>query len=252
MPATVAAEPHIKIIGASLPVSAIEEGCSLAVNGSRTDDAGNVGRGNEGKGTAPPIGFCILHQVESGGAGAFALVDTDGGFIDIDSLESLREAFERLFADPYLSAGQVLGLWESNQVARDELEKAYGDTALVEADRRRQIAERERGQHGLEQHLRSEQAINARRRSRRGRADPNVVVPNGGQHQTFDPLWCDNELLRHYRAHLAALRRRRAKAASFVEFREAHSWVEMRLREQLPDRLADIDALYAWAALHAR
>jgi hypothetical protein len=180
------------------------------------------------------------------------LVDADGGFIDVDSLESLREAFERLFADRYLSADQVLGLWESNQPARNELQRAYGEMALVEADRRRQIAERECSPWALEQRPEPELATNVRRQSRRRRADPASLTCDRGQSAMFDTLWSDGELFRHYRSRLGALKRRRAKAATFIEFREAHRWIETRLREQLPGSIAVIEAIYAWAATHAR
>lgn len=84
---------------------------------------------------------------ETSPSAAYALIDAEGGIIDIDGLEALRTAFHRLFADPHLTAAQVLGLWESNDVARAEIERAFGAVALAEPDHRRQSAERKNGEY---------------------------------------------------------------------------------------------------------
>jgi hypothetical protein len=48
-------------------------------------------------------------------ASQHSLIDAEGNFIEVGDLEALREAFERLFNDPCLSAGQIIGLWESKR-----------------------------------------------------------------------------------------------------------------------------------------
>jgi hypothetical protein len=174
---------------------------------------------------------------------AYALVDADGNFIEVGTLAALPEAFDRLITDPHLSAAQVLGLWESNALARDEIEKAFGVTALADADRRRQSAEREKVNGAAEQRSsRAIASIQIRRSKTRNAATAKLE---------FDPACGNEELFQLYRSRLLRLKRRRAKAAAFTDFRHANSASETRLREQVPDRMAEIDALYRWAAAHA-
>jgi hypothetical protein len=64
----------------------------------------------------------------------FTIANAEGEFIDVSGVEALRSAFERLFFDPHLPPGQVVGLWEANEDARSVITQAFGLAALVEAE----------------------------------------------------------------------------------------------------------------------
>jgi hypothetical protein len=187
------------------------------------------------------------HDADGGSSAAYALIDAEGSLIDLGSLAELREGFDRLFADPHISAAQVLGLWESNAVARHEIERAFGIAALAEADGRRQSAERETTGHGSARHIKTGRSI-AAIRSRHRNTKP---APHARHQLRLDPSSSDDELFELYRSRLLRLKRRRAKAATFIDFREANRPTEERLREHLPHLIAEIDATFAWAAVHA-
>jgi hypothetical protein len=68
-----------------------------------------------------------------------------------------------------------------------------------------------------------------------------------------DPQCSDRELLRAYQGMLERLRDGgRGKAATIAQFRQANRDAEARLRATLPELIKPIDAVYAWAAKHAR
>jgi hypothetical protein len=69
-------------------------------------------------------------------ASSYSLIEAEGNVIEVYNLEELREAFERLFTDPYLSADQITGRWESNELARQQLTEAFGPAVLEEARHR--------------------------------------------------------------------------------------------------------------------
>jgi hypothetical protein len=73
----------------------------------------------------------ILEEPEAGEI--FTLVDADGAFIDIIGKLALHARFEEIFFDPHLSAGQIVGLWESNEVARGAIADLLGADALCSA-----------------------------------------------------------------------------------------------------------------------
>ncbi len=60
----------------------------------------------------------------------YTLVGADGAFIEVADLEALLVAFDDLFSDRSLGANQILGLWESNEIARQQLTEAFGESAL--------------------------------------------------------------------------------------------------------------------------
>jgi hypothetical protein len=186
---------------------------------------------------------------EISASAGYGLIDAEGGFIEVDGLEALREAFERLFADPQLSAAQVLGVWESNKGAHDELERAFGIAAITGADRRRQCAEREEGYSS--EHAKANRPIPAAVSSRRRTTKPKDVLEDACNQLELDASCSDEKLLQLYRSRLLRLKRRRAKAATFIDFRQANRAIEERLRENLPHLIAGIDMLYVWAALRA-
>jgi hypothetical protein len=178
----------------------------------------------------------------------YALVDAEGRFIETESLSSLRDAFDRLFADPHISADQVLGLWESNEAARYELARAFGESALVEADHRRENAERQREQRLWARPRQTRSRFAARPRHANAAPTDEASKPNP---PPLDPTCSDDKLLQRYRSRLIALKRRRANAATFIAFREVNGEIEERLRQRLPAFAAEIDAIYAWAAVNA-
>jgi len=73
----------------------------------------------------------------------FTLADAEGGFTDVSGAEALRSAFERLFFDPHLPPGQVLGLWESNENARRVITQVFGSAALDQAEAHLRAATRQ-------------------------------------------------------------------------------------------------------------
>lgn len=182
----------------------------------------------------------------------YELISADGSLVAFDSPGALRDAFSRLFVDPYLSAAQILGLWESNEFARTELERAFGDAALEDADRRRQSAAEEQAVHSLPHSTHSRQMPGSKDRSGSQTDGAVGVAPAVCLQLLPHPSWSINELFRHYRSELLNLKRGRATAAAFVDFRPSNSEIEERLRHRLPHLINKIDVVYAWAALHAR
>ena len=84
--------------------------------------------------------------------------------------------------------------------------------------------------------------------ARRDRPSPLLV----GQDLAIDPSGSDEETLELYRARLQKMRRGSAKACDIAQFREVNRSIENRLREAVPQLMGPIDAVYAWAARHAR
>ena len=68
-------------------------------------------------------------------------MDADGAFIDMIGKLALHARFEEIFFDPHLSAGQIVGLWESNEVARGAIAHLLGADALASATERFEAAQ---------------------------------------------------------------------------------------------------------------
>ena len=190
----------------------------------------------------------------SGLAGpAYAVIDMDGKVVEADSLSALRLVFNRLFTETALSPDQVLGLWESNELARHELEQTFGSDVLFDAERRWQAADRA-NQHPAQSNTTGTaqaQSNDLRRRSRSSGVQRKGSAQRTDLSLHIDPTWSDEILFHHYRKRLLALKRRRSRAESFVDFRRANCRVEARLREQLPHLMTEVDAIYVWAATAA-
>jgi hypothetical protein len=77
----------------------------------------------------------------------FTLVDPDGAFIDVEGLSALQERFEELFFDKHLSVDQIVGLWESNEMAREAIARLPGSQVLALATDRFQSAQSSRERH---------------------------------------------------------------------------------------------------------
>ena len=171
----------------------------------------------------------------------------------------MRAAFERLMFDQHLSPGQILGLWESNEAARQAIERLFGPEVLEGA------AERVR----LVPAVRAEQAKETaapERHSRdvspklNGSVPPSDVKPTpvrAGQRTSkqdsvadpglalmIDPGWGDQRVFRLYRAALVAVHNQYSgQVPEIARFRDANAAVEARLREKLPERMIEIDAI---------
>lgn len=78
---------------------------------------------------------------EPGAEEIFTLVNADGAFIDIIGKLALHARFEEVFFDPHLSAGQIVGLWESNELARGAIAGLLGADALASATERFETAQ---------------------------------------------------------------------------------------------------------------
>jgi len=64
----------------------------------------------------------------------YTLVDADGACIEILGLDGLRAEFERVFFDKHLSPDQIAGVRESNEAARQTIERLFGPEVLAEAE----------------------------------------------------------------------------------------------------------------------
>jgi len=69
------------------------------------------------------------------------LVDADGAFIDVAGQSALQERFEEVFFNKRLSVDQIVGVWESNEVAREAIARLLGPEALASAAERFQSAQ---------------------------------------------------------------------------------------------------------------
>jgi len=220
------------------------------------------GRDSGAKGHPEASGLeisCAAHiTIEEAKEGeAYTLVDAEGCFTEVTGAAALRSAFERLF-DPQLSPDQIAGLWESNPEARAAIERRFGGDALEEAVDRVRAAERAREEQrqsgtnskkvsGRVPRRRNPHKSQLERRSRRSPGAPPDV------HLLVDPGWPEARVFRHYHDRLRNLQDNGSgKAAAIIAFREANHPIEARLRSSLPHLIHEIDAIYAWAAKHAR
>jgi hypothetical protein len=186
----------------------------------------------------------------------FTLVDAEGGFIEVTGTGALRSAFENLLTDRHLSPEQILGLWESNEIARATITRVYGVGALEAAEAHVQVAwERFKKDHAARRSLIKCVGTFAKERGR-----PRAIRSNSSNDRAVSPLklalrvdarWPETRVLEHYLARLEALRKRGRNAAILTDFRRVNQSIEARLREALPGRINEIDAIYAEAAINA-
>jgi hypothetical protein len=64
----------------------------------------------------------------------YYLVDADGAVIEVAGPDALRARFEEIVCDKHLSPDQVVGVWESNEPARQTIARLFGAEALAEAE----------------------------------------------------------------------------------------------------------------------
>jgi hypothetical protein len=189
-------------------------------------------------------------------ASQHSLIDAEGNFIEVGDVQALRDTFERLFTDPCLSPGQIIGLWESNELARQHLAEAFGAASLEEA-RGRQLDAAEQRDQQPSMHLAAPKRANNPSRKRLRSKQLKIVssastTPEVDLSLKIDTAWSDEKLLHHYQTRLLTLRLGSAKAQTFVDFRLANHMVEDRLRARLPHLMGAIDEVYAWASTQSR
>jgi len=171
---------------------------------------------------------------------AYSLIDAEGNVLEVDNLEKLRGAFEQLFADRCLSADQIVGLWESNDLARQQLTDAFGTGILEDTHRRQTTAAQHRkpAAHLVETKQKSP-------RPKRLKIASSSPTPEADLSLKINATWSDEKLLHCYQARLLALKLGRANALTFVDFRLSNGAIEDRLRATLPQLMGPIDEIYA-------
>jgi hypothetical protein len=194
-------------------------------------------------------------QIAVEGTSPYSLIDAEGSFIEVGDLEELRAALERLFVDPCLSADQITGLWESNELARQQLTEAFGAASLEEARCRHLDAVKQRSKQSSIHLTEPKRANNPRRkrlRSKQLKIVSSASTTEADLSLKIDPTWTEEKLLHHYQARLLTLRLGRATSKTFVDFRLANQAVEDRLRARLPQLMGAIDEVYTWASTQSR
>jgi hypothetical protein len=187
-----------------------------------------------------------------GDVSSYTLVDADGNFIELTSLEALRVAFGDLFSDRSLSEAQALGLWESNEIARRQLMETFGEAAVEISVARLSAVTDESNRPRSPQPASQLSNSTIVAHPSATPTHPNEVGGFGTSELKINPAWSDEKVLHHYQAHLLKLRLQRADAAEFVDFRLSNQPTEDRLRTRLPHMMSDIDDVYTWASTEAR
>jgi hypothetical protein len=180
----------------------------------------------------------------------YALVDVEGSTIEVTGLSATQVSFEGLF-DRHLTPAQILGLWESNTLARAVIGQRRGEAALADLSDRVAMA---RDVYEKQQRRREPSSRISRRMNRNGhvRMRSSLVNPDSFQ-LAIDPGWAEARVFRVYRRRLRDLQNGRAGTATAIAtFREVNAPVEARLRKTLPQLMGEIDTIYRWAATNAR
>jgi hypothetical protein len=179
----------------------------------------------------------------------FSLTDAEGDTIEVAGIAALGETFGHLMADRHLSRDQILGLWESNKGARRLIEQEFGPEALEDAADRVRIAGPV---------LKKPIGLTRQPPLRRRSDTPSTRRPAQPERSEFElaleisPAWSEARVAKLYLERLAKLKKGSGPAAELARFREANRSIEERLRASVPHLMVPIDALYAWAATHAR
>lgn len=180
-------------------------------------------------------------------ADTYALVDADGVVIEIAGPEALRTEFEGLFFDKHLSPDQVIGVWESNEPARQAIEGLFGFEVLAQA------REHLRSGGGSSRALGGDQPEVASCETAADHEESTPAVasePGRTLALEISPAWGIQKIFHHYRAGLTALTYDQAQDKSMIAgFRAANIAVEEHLRAKLPRRMREVDAIYQRAGL---
>jgi hypothetical protein len=179
----------------------------------------------------------------------YSLVDADGTVIEVAGRDALHAAFERLFFDKHLSPDQAAGVWESNEPARQVIERLFGPQALVQAT---EYLHSCRGMgHLPSKNRRLEPTGPARQEavSHEGSGHDQRAEPDRAPVVEINPTWGVQKIFQHYRAALTVLANDPAQKPTIARFRQANIAVEERLRSKLASRMGQIDAIYQRAGL---
>jgi hypothetical protein len=132
--------------------------------------------------------------------------------------------------------------------------RVFGSAALDPAEARVQAASRQYEEEHSERRAAtgpSDKVGSTTRppsRKRRQKSPIRSVLPQPELLLQIDPRWPQERVFQQYRARLETLQKEPAKAATFVDFRGVNCAIEAQLRASLPQRITEIDAIYAWAA----
>jgi hypothetical protein len=182
-------------------------------------------------------------------AETYTLIDADGVVIEVVGPAALRAGFERLFFDKHLSPDQVAGVWESNEAARQAIERLFGPEALAKARKYLRSVEGMRNTLGGDQPELVAPSCEANA-CRGASASAPPSEPDQTLALEINPTWGVQKIFQHYRAALTALTNDpTCSKPTIARFREANSAVEERLRAKLLGRMEPIDAIYQRAGL---
>jgi hypothetical protein len=179
----------------------------------------------------------------------YTLIDADGAVSEIADPDALRANFEQMLFDKHLSAGQITGVWESNEPARQAIERLFGAGALTQAQ------EHLHSLRGVRYPLGDDQQEPAAPShieavSRECTGQDRLLEPDQALVLEINPAWGVQKIFQQYRAALNALSDNRARSKpAIAKFRGANIAVEQRLRVKLPSRMREIEAIYQRAGL---
>ena len=179
----------------------------------------------------------------------YTLVDADGAFIEVAGSEALRDRFAEICCDKHLSPDQVAGVWESNEPARQAIERLFGPGALGSAAAHLSSSQEMRTPPSDGQRPQSE-TPSLDRPPVNGQDRP--AQPDQALVLEINPIWGDQKLFQTYRAALTKLCNDAARDRPTIrDFRQANQAIETRLRTKLGDRMTQIDKIYTFAATGA-
>ncbi len=202
-------------------------------------------------GAAPPVpsDAPITDSVATTEDSVYRLIDTEGVLIEVTGFTTLRRTFEGLF-EGHLTPAQILGLWESNEGARAVIAE-HGEEASLAALADRVAAARD--VYDQRPRWRKLAARTSTRTNRNGHLGVRDLLSPDTLRLAIGPGWAEARVFRLYRRRLRDLQNGGAGTATAIAtFREVNAPVEARLRTTLPELMGEIDAIYRWAATHAR
>ena len=180
---------------------------------------------------------------------AFALVDADGVVIEVFGGDALRTRFEQMVFDKHLSPDQVLGVWESNEPARQAIERLFGKATLRSAKDHLKSLRKDRRSVGVTQletaGLQPGPAV-----SGANAANTPSLASDPCLRLNIDPTWGIQRVFNHYRATLNTLCDQPTRSIDEItRFREANITLEQQFRAKLTNRVEMLEAIYRKAGL---
>jgi hypothetical protein len=167
--------------------------------------------------------------------------------IEVVGRDALRAEFERLVFNKHLSPEQLAGVWESNELARQTIERLFGPEALAEAAEHLKSVEGVRKAVSDDQPELAAPACDADARSD-GKGPAQLSELERALALEISPTWGVQKIFQQYRAALTALPP--PDKPTIARFREANIAVERSLRAKLSGRMREIDAIYQRAGLN--